>query len=231
MILGPALSVLLLAMAPAAAGEAGRGDWEIGPYAGLGSLDDYEATLPLPLAFVPDSDPQGNLIVRVFYGSSRQGIKPKDAILYGARAGFFFHRPWSLEASYQHLGTRTGLGRANGLPDADASLDSLRLNLLYNFPGGGDLRPFLTVGSGRESFEADDIVFSPQLSGAGTVRVALVDASGIEYNAGFGVRWSAGERFGLRMDARLVLADLDELEERQQNIEATIGANWTLGRR
>ena len=105
------------------------------------------------------------------------------------------------------------------------------MNILYNFPGGGSLRLFLTVGAGREWFEADDIVFTPPGPGEVTARLELVDADGIEYNAGFGVRWFAGGRIGLRLDARFVLADLDDLEERQRNVEATIGASWTLGRR
>jgi len=73
------LAISLLA-APAHAANGQKGDWEFGPYAGYGVLDDYRVA-------DPDND-----------------------FLYGGRVGYFFTDSWSLEASYQKLSTETGPG-------------------------------------------------------------------------------------------------------------------------
>jgi outer membrane protein OmpA-like peptidoglycan-associated protein len=73
--------VIGTSVALAAAGEAGS--WELGPYAGYGSLDDYA------------------------------GADPDDDLLYGGRVGYFFTPAWSLEASYQQLSTETELGNVD----------------------------------------------------------------------------------------------------------------------
>ena len=71
------VGVLLMATIPAFAGGGEKGDWEFGPYAGYGWLDDYGF------------------------------LHPKDDILYGVRVGYFFTPRWSFEASFQRLSTQT----------------------------------------------------------------------------------------------------------------------------
>ena len=83
----------LLAIAPAFAGGGEKGDWEFGPYAGYGWLDDYGF------------------------------LHPKNDMLYGIRGGYFFTPGWSLELSLQRLSTRSDVnifGLQNQDVDLDA---------------------------------------------------------------------------------------------------------------
>ena len=120
------VAVLLLRAVPALAGGGEAGDFEIGPYAGYGWLDNYG----------------------VFH--------PKDDMLYGGRLGYFISPRWSVEASGQRLHTKTQLDPALPLQNGDADLTAYRLNMLYNFRPLQVLRPFLTVGVGCECFDVHE---------------------------------------------------------------------------
>jgi OOP family OmpA-OmpF porin len=182
------LIVLLLAV-PAAFGDGGQdGDWELGLFTGYAWLDDYDQQgVELPLH--PDND-----------------------LLYGARLGYFFTPGWSLETSYQQLSTSTCFGGAQ--PDVDMDVDSVRLNMLYNFMAGSAFRPFVTIGAGLEATDVSSILNEDDFG----------------YNAGGGLRWFLGDTFGLRLDARYVYVDVGgAVNDTQSNYEASVGVLWAFG--
>jgi len=72
-----AAAFLATAPAPALAGGGEKGDFELGPYAGYGWLDEYGY------------------------------LQPKNDKLYGVRFGYFFTPGWSAELSLQRLPTET----------------------------------------------------------------------------------------------------------------------------
>lgn len=143
-------------------------------------------------------------------------LEPDDDLIYGARVGYFFHSRFSVEGSYQMMSTETQFDDSLGLSDVDLDFDSARLNFLLNFRPGKVFRPFLTVGAGKESVEVDE-------------DDADFDESEVGLNAGIGFRWFTGRKFAFRLDGRYVTYDVDELDDRQNNVEATLGIVWTLG--
>jgi OOP family OmpA-OmpF porin len=176
---------MLLAATPLLANGGAKGDGEIGLFAGYAWLDSYN---------------QAN---------------PKDGVLFGARLGRFVTANWSFELAFQRIGTKTQFDPALGISNVDANLDSLRLNLLYNFLEGKTFRPFATAGIGWEKYDAGS---------AGS-------AKDVGYNVGGGVRWFLTERFGLRFDLRLVSTDVGgDVGERQSNLESMVGAMWAFGK-
>jgi outer membrane protein OmpA-like peptidoglycan-associated protein len=188
-----ALSIVILVLLAATsagqvnAGGGQKGDWEIGLFAGYAFLDTYESrTTP--------------------------ALRPDDELLWGARFGAFLDSRWSLETSYQRLDTETDFS----VPSAnlDVQVDSVRLNVLYNFNPDSSFRPFFTFGAGWEFTEAD----------------TLFDIDDPSYNLGFGLRWFLGRTFGLRLDGKYVHVDTGEpLLDSQANVEATFGLLWAFG--
>jgi outer membrane protein OmpA-like peptidoglycan-associated protein/opacity protein-like surface antigen len=137
-------------------------------------------------------------------------LLPKDGPLFGARLGYFFTPNVSLEASGQRLSTHRD---TVGGEDVDLHFDAGRLNLLYNFRPGEELRPFLTAGVGYE-------------------RVEVVDgdhSSNVGWNAGAGLRWFPTPRWNVRLDGRYVGSKPDELDELQSNYEASLGLSLLFG--
>ena len=140
-------------------------------------------------------------------------FKPKDGFLYGARVGYFFTPNWDLELSAQRLSTNTDF-EILGVQDVDVDLDALRLNLLYNFAAGERVRPFLTAGVGYERFDTEGFGQSCDFG----------------LNAGAGVRWFLSPNWNLRLDGRYVRINVgDEIDETQQNLEASLGIGWVFG--
>ena len=138
---------------------------------------------------------------------------PKNNALFGARAGYFFTPQWSFEVSGQHLGTETEFDLL-GVENVDMHLDALRLNGLYNFGAGKPFRPFLTAGVG---YEKTDVVDYGQSCDFG-------------FNAGGGVRWFMSPHWNLRADGRYVRTNVgDQVDEAQENVEATLGLSWVFG--
>jgi len=138
---------------------------------------------------------------------------PKDDLLWGLRGGYFFTPHWNLELSWQRLDTETDIGIL-GVQDQDAELSALRLNVLYNFLPGKELRPFVTAGVGCEKFDAG----------------SFGSRSDVGFNVGGGLRWFMTEHFDLRMDGRFVQTHVgDDVNETQQNVEATVGIGWVFG--
>ncbi len=191
---------LILAVTPILADGGEKGDVEIGLYTGFGWLDSYSQT------------------------------NPKNDWLYGGRVGRFVTSNWSFELSFQRLHTKTDIPAAPapppssaqleaavpaGTPNVDVNLDSLRLNLLYNFLDGKTFRPFVTAGIGWEKSDFG----------------SLASSKDVGYNAGGGVRWLLTERFGLRFDARYMSVGIThQIQERENNLEALLGVMWEFGK-
>jgi outer membrane protein OmpA-like peptidoglycan-associated protein/opacity protein-like surface antigen len=177
------IAALLLTAVPALADNGEKGDWELGLYGGHGWLDDYGA------------------------------FHPKNDMLFGARAGYFFTPAWSLEGSWQRLDTETDL-QIGGLPDGDMTLSCYRLNMLYNFKQGESFRPFVTAGVGCEGIDID----------------RFGDRSDVGFNVGGGLRWFLSPHFDMRLDGRFVRTPVGgDIDATQQNIEATFGVGWVFG--
>ena len=142
------------------------------------------------------------------YESSTLGVLgPQDDALFGVRAGRFLTSRRSLEFSAQRLETELDLNAE------EARLDSFRLNYLWNFRPGEYWRPFLTIGLGLEAFDTSGM-----------------DSDDLGFNAGGGVRWFLGDRFGLRADGRVISMEVGSpVNNGQINFEATLGATWTFG--
>jgi len=178
------IAAALMAATPAMAGRGGEGDWELGAYGGFGWLDDYEL------------------------------LEPDDDTLFGVRAGYFFTSRVSLEGSLQRLSTVTVIDPSFGVPDEDFDIDSLRVNVLWNFLEGASVRPFFTAGVGAEMADAGDIG----------------DSTDLGFNAGGGIRFFFGETFGIRLDGRYVGVDAGgEIDKWQSNVEGTAGILWSFG--
>lgn len=178
------VAALLLTAVPVLADGGEKGDWEFGIYGGYGWLDDYAQ------------------------------FHPKDDWLYGARGGYFFTSRWNLEVSLQRLSTKTDFDPGLGITNDDVDLDSLRLNLLYNFRPGGEIRPFLTGGVGCEKLDAHS--FGERCEAG--------------YNAGGGLRWFLTPKVDLRLDGRYVRTHVgDGLKETEGNLEATAGIGFLIG--
>jgi len=178
------IAALLLTAVPALADNGAKGDWEIGPYGGYGWLDEYGE------------------------------FHPKDATLFGARAGYFFTPAWSLELSWQRLDTKTDFNESVGLADERTTLTCYRLNMLYNFEQGESFRPFVTAGVGCEKID---------------VR-SFGERSDRGFNLGGGLRWFLTPHFDMRLDGRLVRTQVGgDIDRTQQNIESTFGVGWVFG--
>jgi OOP family OmpA-OmpF porin len=143
-------------------------------------------------------------------------LNPDDDILFGGRVGYFFTDHWSLEGSFQRLSSETDTFTIDTITfdPVDLDIDSLRLNALYTFRPGMRLRPFLTFGAGSEKTDLED----------------FGDSTDLGLNAGGGLRLNMTRHFNLRFDARFVSTDVgEEIDERQSNLEGTIGLSWLFG--
>jgi outer membrane protein OmpA-like peptidoglycan-associated protein len=183
-----AILVVTLALAPGSPASRGqKGDWEVGLFAGYAGLDDYER-------------------------EGTPALNPDSDVLYGARGGYFFSPSFSLETAVQRLSTRTNFTDPSA--NVDVTMDSVRLNALYNILGGESFRPFLTVGAGYEFLDADGVH----------------NHSDPSLNAGAGLRWFVGRNFGARIDARFVHHNAGgDVTGSQSNFEATFGVLWAFG--
>jgi len=138
---------------------------------------------------------------------------PKDHMLWGGRLGYFLSPAWGLEISGQRLSTETDYDIV-GVPNEDVHLDSYRFNVLYNFAAGKAFRPFLTAGLGQEKFHVENFGESCDLG----------------WNAGAGFRLFMSPHWNLRADGRYVSTKVgDEIDERQNNVEATLGLGFVFG--
>ncbi len=183
-IIPTVIAALLLTAVPALAHNGEKGDWDLGLYGGYGWLDDYGE------------------------------FHPKDDMLFGLRAGYFFTPAWSLELSWQKLDTKTNFDESLGLQNTDATLSCYRVNMLYNFEQGEGLRPFVTAGIGCEKIDLSE----------------FGERSDVGYNVGGGLRWFLTPHFNLRFDGRLVWIPVGgDIDATQQNIESTVGVGWVFG--
>lgn len=139
---------------------------------------------------------------------------PEDGPLYGARFGPFISNHWSVEFSAQRLNSETQF-EILGVENVDVTLDALRLNGLYNFSPGQSFRPFLTAGLGYEKFDVD----------------GFGEACDFGWNAGAGFRWFMTPHWNLRADAKYIGINVEDLDESQGNVEATLGLGFLFGGR
>lgn len=109
-------------------------------------------------------------------------VRPDDDSMWGIRVGRSVTDDWSWEITGQRMEGDSDFG--------DFDLDSLRVNVLYNFRAYKTLRPYVTGGLGLEQFDVlgeDEIDFGINLGG--------------------GFRWYTITRFGIRVDARAVFSE------------------------
>lgn len=136
-------------------------------------------------------------------------LQPDDESLYGARLGYFFSPRWSYETSLQKLSDSE-----TEFSGIQLDIESLRLNVLYNFRPGQAVRPFVTAGFGYEKTKIEQV---------GTAK----DAG---YNLGAGLRWFVTDHFGIRLDGRSVWTNVgSSLDENVRNTEGTLGLLWAFG--
>lgn len=180
--------VLLLVATVAVAGGGQERDYEFGIFGGY---------------LFPDS-----------YGSGLSALNPEDDVLYGLRLGYFLDSHWSIEWSLQQASTQTQFAPSLMVPDIDADISSVRLNVLANFRPEQMFRPFVTAGVGLENTD---------------IQGGFDETDG-SLNLGAGLRWFAGDSFGFRLDARWITTEVGStLAARQDNLEATAGILWTFG--
>ncbi|MGE5179658.1 MAG: outer membrane beta-barrel protein [Bacteroidota bacterium] len=150
---------------------------------------------------------------------------PEKHALFGGRIGFFLTDNWSLEFSAQRLGTKTEFDDSLGFAPADVHLSALRGNILYNFGHwGAGVRPFLTVGAGREKFSVD-----PYGPAVGPLNPSY-ESGKFGWNAGAGLRFALGRTVNLRLEGRYVHTKLgDPYDETEKNWEATAGLSLLFG--
>jgi outer membrane protein OmpA-like peptidoglycan-associated protein/opacity protein-like surface antigen len=139
---------------------------------------------------------------------------PKDNELFGARLGYFVSRHFGLEAMGQRMPTKMDEDLFSpSIGDAEMHFNSYRLNGLLNFLSSERFRPFITAGGGYESFDVE----------------GFTDTKDFGWNAGAGFRWYLTPAVNLRADGRYVSTKIDELDETDSNIEATLGLGLTFG--
>jgi OmpA-OmpF porin, OOP family len=178
------IAALLLTAVPALADYGEKGSWELGLYSGYAWLDDYG------------------------------DFRPKDDILFGVRAGYYFSPAWSLEGSAQRIGTETNFADSLGLQNTDVTLSCYRLNMLYNFEKGEAVRPFVTAGVGCEKINVE----------------SFSERSDVGYNAGGGFRWFLSRHFNMRVDGRIVWTPVGgDIDASQKNLESSFGIGWVFG--
>jgi len=149
------LALLVVAALPVRAGGGEKGDWEFGPYAGYGWLDDYRA------------------------------LNPDNDALFGVRAAYFITDRYSVDGSLQQLSTTTSFPASAGIEDVDMDIDSIRVNFLYNFRPGASLRPFVTAGMGGERTELKDLGQSTDMgvNAGGGLRWYITHSFGLRLDA------------------------------------------------
>jgi outer membrane protein OmpA-like peptidoglycan-associated protein/opacity protein-like surface antigen len=138
---------------------------------------------------------------------------PENGPLVGARLGYFVLPVLSFEVSAQRLFSDTDFEML-GVQDQDAKFDALRLNGLYNFNPGGSVRPFLTVGAGREKFKVEN----------------LGETCDFGFNAGAGLRIFPSPAWNVRLEGRYVRVNAGEdVDETQENLEFMGGLSLLFG--
>jgi outer membrane beta-barrel protein len=200
------MTCLALSTAVLAAGGE-KGNVEVGIFGGYGFLDQYEGSrFDFRQLVISDDD-----------------LNPEDDLLIGFRVGHFLTSTWSLEGSFQRLSTEASFdtcvaepcpGSAETRTTVDADLDSVRVNLLYNWREGARIRPFLAVGAGWEGTDIEDVM----------------DEDDLGLNAGVGVRFFLGDHIQIRLENRFVYTEVsDPVDGGQSNFETQVGFSWTFG--
>ena len=201
-----ALCLLLAATTIQAAGSR-EGSVEIGVFGGYSLLDQYEGSgFDFRQLLISDDD-----------------LNPDDDFLLGFRIGYFFTPFLSVEGSFQRLSTEAGFDTCVTAPcpgsgatttTTDVTLDSFRVNVLYNWREGTGIRPFLALGANLDSTDIEGVV----------------DDHGVGLNAGVGVRFLLGSRFQIRVENRYVFSEAaSPVDNGQSSLETQVGFSWNVG--
>jgi outer membrane protein OmpA-like peptidoglycan-associated protein len=160
---------------------------------------------------------KGDLEIGVYGGyqwlDDHGDFRPKDNEFYGARVGYFISRHFGIEGMGQRNPTKQEEDLTTGplFGDTEMHLDSYRGNVLFNFAVDSPFRPFLTAGLGYEKFDVEGVT----------------DEGHLGFNAGAGFRVYLAPSFNVRADGRWVSTEF--ADERQNNMEATLGLGLTFG--
>ena len=201
------VTCLVLSAAALQAAGGDKGDVEVGIFGGYSFLDQYEGSrFDFRRLLISDDD-----------------LNPEDDLLVGFRVGYFLTANWSLEGSFQRLSTKASFdtciaqpcpGTAETHTTVDADLDSLRVNLLYNWREETAIRPFVAVGAGLE----------------GTDIQGVMDENDLGLNAGVGVRFFLGDHIQIRLENRYIFTEVSApVDSSQSNLETQVGLSWTFG--
>jgi outer membrane protein OmpA-like peptidoglycan-associated protein/opacity protein-like surface antigen len=146
-----------------------------------------------------------------FFPDDYGPFHPDQDNVWGGRLGYWFTHNWNLEGSVQKVMTDTEMNLP-ATPEVDVDLTSYRMNLLYNFGGGGSkIRPFLTAGAGSEKTDID----------------TYVDENKFGWNVGGGLRFFLSRNLNLRFDGRFTQVKVED--DTQGNGEATVGLGLLFG--
>ena len=146
-----------------------------------------------------------------FFPDDYGPFHPDQDNVWGGRLGYWFTHNWNLEGSVQKVMTDTEMNLP-ATPEVDVDLTSYRMNLLYNFGGGGSkVRPFLTAGAGSEKTDID----------------TYVDENKFGWNVGGGLRFFLSRNLNLRFDGRFTQVKVED--DTQGNGEATVGLGLLFG--
>jgi outer membrane protein OmpA-like peptidoglycan-associated protein/opacity protein-like surface antigen len=146
-----------------------------------------------------------------FFPDDYGPFHPDQDNVWGGRLGYWFTHNWNLEGSVQKVMTDTEMNLP-ATPEVDVDLTSYRMNLLYNFGGGGSkVRPFLTAGAGSEKTDID----------------TYVDENKFGWNVGGGLRFFLSRNLNLRLDGRFTQVKVED--DTQGNGEATVGLGLLFG--
>ena len=146
-----------------------------------------------------------------FFPDDYGPFHPDQDNVWGGRLGYWFTQNWNLEGSVQKVMTDTEMNLP-ATPEVDVDLTSYRMNLLYNFGGGGSkVRPFLTAGAGSEKTDID----------------TYVDENKFGWNVGGGLRFFLSRNLNLRFDGRFTQVKVED--DTQGNGEATVGLGLLFG--
>ncbi|MCB1197499.1 MAG: porin family protein, partial [Deltaproteobacteria bacterium] len=142
------------------------------------------------------------------YSDNYGTVNPDSAPLAGLRLGYFFTKAFHAEVAVQRaFAEADNVAPFNG---ENVNMDAIRLNLAYHVLNTKKIRPYVSIGTGWERIDSDNINSS----------------NDIGINGGLGFRIFAGDTAGIRVEGRYVTADASGW---QHNFETNLGLFFLLG--
>ncbi|HEU5060730.1 MAG TPA: porin family protein, partial [Kofleriaceae bacterium] len=148
-----------------------------------------------------------------------EAAAPTNAFALGVRLGYWFTPAIGLEAEGIAIPSEAKFRDLAGGETMDANSEQFvigyRLNALYQFTMG-QLQPFVLIGAGgsSNSSERDDI---------------LLDDTDFVPHAGAGIRYQVDDRWGLRLDARVLVPPSSEDDSVTVDFEGLLGLYLGFG--